>query len=149
MIYTASIRMVMFRIIQIIILWAFFNVAYADELKPFVSDGCSVFPDGTIRQSKLWLKCCITHDKAYWQGGSYEQKILADVQLKECVSSVGEKRVADLMLAGVRVGGSAYFPTGFRWGYGWPYSRGYELISDEERKQIKIKLEEYELAKKN
>ena len=73
------------------------------------------------------------------------RKISADIRLKQCVRSVGEKRVADLMLAGVRVGGSPYFPTQFRWGYGWPYLRGYEKVSADELKQVLVKLKEYEL----
>lgn len=28
-----------------------------------------------------------------------------------------------LMLAGVRVGGAPWWPTPFRWGYGWPWPR--------------------------
>lgn len=40
------------------------------------------------------------------------------------------------MLAGVRVGGTPYLPTMFRWGYGWPYPRGYKALTDEERQQI-------------
>ena len=42
------------------------------------------------------------------------------------------------MLAGVRVGGSPYFPTSFRWGYGWPYPRWYRTLSESELKQIKL-----------
>jgi len=41
----------------------------ADELKPFTSDGCSDFPDGTLTQKDLWLECCTAHDFTYWKGG--------------------------------------------------------------------------------
>ena len=41
------------------------------------------------------------------------------------------------MLAGVRVGGSPFFPTTFRWGYGWEYPRFYGELSDEELDKIK------------
>jgi hypothetical protein len=44
-------------------------------------------------------------------------------------------------LAGVRVGGTPYLPTSFRWGYGWSESRGYKALSDEEKRELKEKLE--------
>jgi len=49
---------------------------------------------------------------------------------------VGEPQIANLMLAGVRVGGSPYFPTSYRWGYGWSYSRFYKPLTEEEKLQI-------------
>ena len=99
--------------------------ASAEEIRPFSSDGCSAFPDGTYFQQQLWLSCCTVHDQAYWQGGSYPQRLEADLALRSCVAAVGEPLIAELMLAGVRVGGSPYWPTQFRWGYRWPYFHGY------------------------
>ena len=124
--------------IYVIFFFGLLSSAYGDTLKPFASDGCSAFPDGTIEQKQLWLSCCIAHDKAYWQGGTYEQRKTADLALQQCVASVGHPNIAQLMLAGVRVGGSPYFPTAFRWGYGWPYLRGYRPLSDDELKQVEI-----------
>ncbi len=108
----------------------------ADTIDHFTSDGCSVFPDGTFAQQELWLSCCTAHDYAYWQGGTYEERLTADEQLQQCVANVGKPQIANLMLAGVRVGGSPYFPTSFRWGYGWPYPRFYKPLTTEEKKQI-------------
>ena len=104
------------------------------SLKPFESDGCSAFPDGTFEQKQLWLKCCTAHDLDYWMGGTYQQRKASDLRLQQCVASVGEPLVATAMLAGVRVGGSPYWPTSFRWGYGWSYSelRGYQALTPEE-----------------
>ncbi len=121
----------------IIIFLSLCNIAYADNIKPFTSDGCSSFPDGTPKQKTLWLNCCTEHDRAYWKGGSYEQREQADQALKMCVEKVGKPKIAQLMLAGVRVGGTPYLPTSFRWGYGWPYFRGYKKISADEEKLIK------------
>jgi hypothetical protein len=109
----------------------------AAELKPFTSDGCSAFPDGTVAQNQLWLRCCVAHDLAYWQGGSWQQRLDADEALRLCVENVGEAEIAILMLAGVRVGGSPLLPTEFRWGYGWPYPKPYGVLSAEEQDQIK------------
>ena len=114
------------------------TVISAKELKPFTSDGCSSFPDGTLAQKKLWLKCCIAHDFAYWQGGTYQQRKQADLELKQCVASVGQKQVALLMLAGVRVGGSPFFPTPFRWGYGWDYPKLYGKLTKNEENIVDL-----------
>ena len=103
-----------------------------DDLAPFSSDGCSAFPDGTLAQKTLWLNCCAAHDLSYWQGGSYQQRLEADQELKNCVAQTGQPEIAKLMLAGVRVGGTPLFPTSFRWGYGWGYPRGYKVLSNEE-----------------
>ncbi len=103
------------------------------QIKPFTSDGCSAFPNGTFQQQELWLSCCTSHDRAYWKGGTYDERLTADNALKQCVANVGEKQIADIMLAGVRVGGTPFLPTQFRWGYGWPYPRGYKALTEQEK----------------
>lgn len=108
----------------------------ADELKPFSSDGCSAFPDGTSLQQQLWLQCCTAHDRAYWRGGTAAERRQADLQLKACVTQAGEPAIAAVMLTGVRVGGSPYLPTRFRWGYGWNYLRPYGPLTAEELEQV-------------
>ena len=122
--------------------------AFASDLKPFESDGCSSFPEGTVAQDNLWLHCCVQHDLAYWKGGSYEEQLAADQALKECVLQTGESAVSVLMLAGVRVGGTPYLPTTFRWGYGWPYMRGYKELSAAEELLVQ-KLEEEFIVKRD
>ena len=111
--------------------------AVSAALKPFTTDGCSEFPDGTQSHKTLWLSCCTEHDKAYWQGGTYDQRLQADKALRRCVASLGEPGIAAVMLAGVRVGGSPYWPTRFRWGYGWPWPRGYGALMAEEQEQVR------------
>jgi len=108
----------------------------AQVLAPFESDGCSAFPDGTLVQRELWLQCCEAHDLAYWQGGTYDDRREADLELRQCVAKVGQEQISKLMLAGVRVGGTPFLPTTFRWGYGWPYPRGYRPATNEEQQQI-------------
>lgn len=56
--------------------------------------------------------------------------------MQACIKAVGEPEIAKIMLAGVRVGGSPYFPTSYRWAYGWPYLRGYKALSVEELKKV-------------
>lgn len=106
------------------------------QLSPFTTDGCSRFPDGTRDNNTQWLHCCTVHDVAYWQGGTREERRAADLALRECVAATGEKTIANLMLLGVRVGGSPYLPTSFRWGYGWPYPRGYKGLDGGEREMV-------------
>jgi hypothetical protein len=101
-------------------------------LKPFTSDGCSDFPEGTIENPSLWTSCCIAHDEKYWAGGTYMERWLADIELRECVRSLGESRIAEIMFVGVRMGGSPFFYTPFRWGYGWKKLRGYTPLRTEE-----------------
>ena len=118
--------------LNFVIIASLISGAVADELAPFTSDGCSAFPDGTFGQNKLWLKCCTAHDFAYWKGGTYSERKAADGALKVCVAEVGQPEIALLMLAGVRVGGTPFLPTGFRWGYGWSYPRLYGPLSEQE-----------------
>ena len=125
---------------RITIVFLLFFISFyvnAENIKPFTSDGCSSFPDGTFEHNQLWLSCCTAHDYAYWQGGTYQERLVADKALQQCVAKVGEPHIANLMLAGVRVGGSPYLPTSFRWGYGWSYPRWYKVLTDAEQKQIK------------
>lgn len=126
-----------------VVVWGCVASAMADDapkLEPFASDGCSEFPDGTLGQQDLWLNCCTAHDRAYWLGGTYAEREAADDALEQCVAQVGQPEVALVMLAGVRVGGSPFWPTRFRWGYGWPYwngwlPRGYRQLTEAEREQ--------------
>lgn len=113
-----------------------FSLVNANEISPFTTDGCSLFPNGTIKQNKLWLSCCTAHDYAYWQGGTFDERLIADLKLEQCVAEVGEPNIAILMLAGVRVGGTPYLPNSFRWGYGWHYFRGYQALTRLEKQKI-------------
>lgn len=110
--------------------------AFGSELKPFVSDSCSLFPDGLIGQQDLWLHCCVDHDFAYWKGGTREERLHSDQTLRQCVSNAGQPMIGLLMLGGVRLGGSPLWPTPFRWGFGWDYPRFYGPLSSQELEQV-------------
>jgi hypothetical protein len=110
----------------------------AKDLAPFTSDGCSLFPDGTLKDRNLWCDCCQQHDLAYWQGGSIDERQQADTSLHDCVSArTGDQQLAEIIYLGARTGGHPAFPTWFRWGYGWPYGRGYQPLNDVEKLQVK------------
>ena len=118
------------------------GLGHTDELQPFVSDGCSVFPDGTPAQKDLWRSCCVDHDRVYWQGGTRRERMTADQALQECVAEVGAPKVAALMKIGVWFGGTPYLPCHFRWGFGWPYPRGYKALTGAERLLVEKALAE-------
>jgi hypothetical protein len=114
------------------------------ELKSFRSDGCSLFPDGTPLDKNQWCDCCFEHDLAYWKGGTEEERLRADLELRECVlEKSGSEELADLVFEGVRAGGSPYFYNWYRWGYGWSYSRKYQALSAEELELVEAKLKEF------
>jgi len=116
----------------------------AAEIRPFSSDGCSLFPDGTLSDRTKWCDCCFTHDLAYWQGGSAEERLAADEALRDCVlARTADAVLARAMFLGVRAGGHPAFPAWYRWGYGWDYGRGYRQLSDGDKVQVDRQLQAY------
>jgi hypothetical protein len=114
-------------------LWAMAAQAayFKNELRPFVTDGCSMIPDGNI------LNCCIKHDLKYWQGGTAGDRLDADLGLKQCVYEVtGSETKAETIYMGVRSGGGPLRHTSYRWGYGWKYMRPYSPLTGEEKSEI-------------
>lgn len=109
----------------------------SQTLAPFSTDGCSNFPDRVLITRKDWCHCCVVHDLAYWRGGTARERTTADEQLRTCVANTtGDTALGDLMYAGVRAGGGPYFYTNYRWGYGWPFGRGYAPLSEAERVSV-------------
>ena len=124
----------------IILLSSLYMVSHplmAEQLSPFKSDGCSLFPDGSPNHPQLWFDCCFEHDIAYWQGGNRQQKQQADQALQQCIiNKTANRLLAKLMYLGVKIGGSPHLPTSFRWGYGWSYGRDFNSLSLDEIKQV-------------
>jgi len=128
----------------LIVLICISNSAIAEQLKPFTSDGCSQFPDGTLTEKNLWCGCCITHDIAYWQGGSRQQKKQADEALRTCVlNSTQNSLLAETMYIGVRLGGLPIFPVWYRWSYGWEYGRNFQALNQKEKQLVATQLNQY------
>jgi hypothetical protein len=101
------------------------------SLRPFTSDGCSLFPDGKVGDKRLWCDCCFEHDLAYWRGGTREDREQADRTLRSCVfQKTRDPKLAAIMYDGVRLGGAPYFPNWYRWAYGWPFGRTYEPLTE-------------------
>ncbi|MDO8263055.1 MAG: hypothetical protein Q7T21_07495 [Gallionella sp.] len=121
--------------------------ANVSGLKAFTSDGCSLFPDGTLPDRTHWCDCCFNHDLAYWCGGGEVERKTADKALHACVlERTGNNALAETMYEGVRLGGSPVLPTWYRWGYGWKYGRGYQPLTEEEQQQAAAMLNNYKLT---
>lgn len=117
------------------------HTSHANELKPFTTDGCSLWMDGTLEQPNLWRHCCVAHDLDYWKGGSEEQRKKADENIQACVNEAQGSGMANYMYKNVRWGGSPYWMNYYRWGYGWDYldglwPRGYKVPTQDEQAQI-------------
>ena len=129
------------------------------SINPFTTDGCSggmsdgwqylsdLFPSFASRYGNKppWESCCVTHDRAYWQGETtdgYVKRKQADLELRSCVIETGKSSseelarkydfpvseiensfevAAELMYRAVRIGGKPCSRLPWRWGYGWPY----------------------------
>jgi hypothetical protein len=104
-----------------------FCAAQPDGAQPeftFTTDGCSMAPDGT------WGECCLAHDVKYWCGGSRDQRLSADRELKACLQGHDKPALAQLYFFGTRAGGWRRVPFGWRWGYGdrWPAPQRAEAL---------------------
>ncbi|MPZ36304.1 MAG: hypothetical protein GEV13_36050 [Rhodospirillales bacterium] len=88
----------------------------------FTSDGCSGGMSVAWRAltglPPPWEGCCVEHDRAYWRGGTYDERAAADRQLLICVAARGHPYWALAMYVAVRIGGASAWPTPWRWGYG-------------------------------
>ena len=108
--------------------------AIATQPAPFATDGCSLFPDRAGASD--WRSCCVSHDLAYWRGGSAAERLESDRVFRECVRVASRSpALAGTMYGAVRAGGVPWLPSPFRWGYGWDYGRLYRTLSLEEDAQ--------------
>ena len=115
--------------------------ASANELMDFTTDGCSKSPDGIpMWEPDAFLDCCVKHDVAYWHGGSAEDRLHADENLRTCIEDKGYHDIAKTYYYAVRFGGSPLFNTSYRWGYGWKEDRGYHPLNREEWHQVLLRL---------
>jgi protein tyrosine phosphatase (PTP) superfamily phosphohydrolase (DUF442 family) len=124
--------------------WSGPSDTLAADLRPFTSDGCSLFPDGTFKDRSQWCDCCLSHDIAYWQGGTAAERKKADETLRDCVRErTQDRNLGETMYLGVRAGGHPAFLTWYRWGYGWSYGRGYKALTDPEKQRVRERQDEY------
>lgn len=111
-------------------------------LKKFETDACSSWLKGGGKKGKAkdhyFAHCCIVHDIAYWTGGSDDDRREADGNLWQCIARDTSEAYAELMLAGVRLGGIQCTGARWRWGYGWVVvgPDGRESTSDRVAKEL-------------
>lgn len=115
-------------------------------LKPFTTDYCSEWPDGKFTDPTQWASCCFTHDISYWIGGTKDERVAADKELKRCVREASDSLNGFLMYIGVRMGGKPGNAS-YAWGYGWTKDRDYFELNEVEAKMAKELLIKSELNK--
>ena len=112
-----------------------------NSIHNFTSDGCSMSPDGSVILVKTeFIPCCVQHDVAYWAGGTAQQKLEADNNLRICITQNSNAFVGSIYYRSVRFAGGPHLPTAFHWGYGWEKRRLYRALSTEEKQMAQEKL---------
>ena len=84
------------------------------------SGGMSIAWRKWFGQPPPWEGCCDVHDQPYAKGGSWLERLRADVDLLVCVWVGGHPLWAIAMFIGVRIGGVPWLPTPWRWGFNTP-----------------------------
>ncbi len=120
-----------------------------NALKPFTTDGCSMWIDGTSKHPYLWRHCCVAHDKDYWLGGTEAQRQRSDENLRACIIQTDNKAMGEYIYMSVRWAGAPQWMMPYRWGYGWDYldgskPRGYKTPSEAEQELIRLRLPQAE-----
>lgn len=109
-------------------------------LKPFETDGCTMFLDGTKEKPELWKHCCTYHDIRYWYGGTMKAQALSDIKLKQCVEKVAGPKWASLIYTGVRAGHYSPIKNKYAWAWGWTPKRDKEPLSTNDLTYVKQEL---------
>jgi hypothetical protein len=106
------------------------------KLKPFETDGCTMFVEGTKEKPNLWKHCCVEHDLRYWFGGSESDMDTADLRLKSCVQKVAGDNWAALIYNGVRVGHYSPIKNKYYWSWAWSVKREKVALNSEETQYV-------------
>lgn len=118
-----------------------------EPLKEFITDECTMYPEGTKDQPKLWSHCCVLHDLFYWAGGSNFEMDRADLILEACVEETGQTVQAKIMYHGIRLGHLS--PISFKdksFGNGWTMPRERQPLSPDEKLQLREKVLTFDLS---
>jgi hypothetical protein len=122
------------------------TVAHAQVLKPFVSDGCTMYPDGTRDEPKKWRHCCFEHDLRYWFGGTKTEQKIADLRLKQCVTNAAGDFQGNLMYTGIRLGHLSPIKSKWHWNWGWRQKRkNFSPLSEKEREIATMEVRKLDL----
>lgn len=129
------------------LLFLFSSTSWAQNrpLQEFETDNCTLFANGTVQEPDLWKHCCFEHDLRYWFGGSFPERDVADLHLKQCVQKVAGKTWADLIYKGVRFGHQSPIQHRLHWGWGWAPPRGNGPLTAPEKAVIRQGLNQLSL----
>jgi hypothetical protein len=87
--------------------------------KPFSSDGCSLWFNKWKEFD--FYPACFKHDLKYWCGhpGEDVERLIADAELMIEIARITKStHMAEVMFAGVRIGGGEWTKASFSWGFG-------------------------------
>ncbi len=112
------------------------TLASSNTLRPFVTDGCTLFAEGTKEHPELWRHCCVEHDMRYWFGGDAADLDKTDLRLKACVQDVAGLTWAEIIYRGVRIGHSSPIKNKTHWSWGWIFERANIPLSKPENDYI-------------
>jgi hypothetical protein len=105
-------------------------------LGPFRSDGCSGGMSSGWRllfgRAPAWECDCIEHDRWYWAGGTWDDRLMADRRLQKAIRRHGHVLLAWVTYRVIRLFGSPFLPTPYRWGHGWTPFCCYTLEEEED-----------------
>jgi hypothetical protein len=110
-------------------------------LKPFVTDYCTNFAEGTKKEPNKWKECCLYHDLYFWAGGTISDRKNADLVLRNCIEKTGAHKIAEVMYLGVRLG--SYSPIKYsdkKWSNGWSNRESFKALSIEDITRIEEEL---------
>ncbi len=121
----------------------------AGELRPFESDGCTMAPEGTIRERNKWKECCVAHDLNLWGGGTKLERIQADQNLRTCMQAKAGTAIARIFWLAVKMGSlSPIKLPNKEWGNAWYKDSGYRSLSPDEIDQLILELEVIDIDQK-
>jgi hypothetical protein len=119
-----------------------FGSVQASELKPFKTDYCTNYVEGTLKHPTAWKHCCLMHDMYFWAGGTSQERVEADLGLKTCIEKTGHSLQAQIMYSAIRL--SSHSPIKYpdkRWGNGWKDREDFVKLTDLEIEEIESELQ--------
>lgn len=119
------------------------------KLKPFESDGCTMFLDGPTNKPGLWKHCCLEHDLRYWFGGAERDMDRSDLKLMSCVNKAAGETWAKLIYYGVRAGHHSPVKNKYQWSWGWETKRKNNPLTTEETTYVLSELKKLNLPEIN
>lgn len=121
------------KLLIVLLLFSFNGKASIEKLRPFKTDYCTNYPEGTKSDPEMWKHCCLSHDLFFWAGGRKEDRYISDLELRKCIEKTGAKNQARLIYYAVRLG--SYSPVKYsdkKWGNGWMNRPDFFPLTSEE-----------------